>query len=264
MLDKALITRADDFGSSHSANQAIYEVSKKGIVKNVSVMACAPYLEEAAEMLASSKDVTFGMHSVINAEWDRVVWGPVAPKEKVKSLIDHRGVFYQDVLELAAAKPDLDEIITEYKYQLERLRKVGFPIAYIDSHMMPEGDIPGLAEKFDRWVEEEGLINHRYYNRMLPDSDKFSHDRTLFEKEIRKLEGQYKLVLHPAKTSDEMKMTGNHNYSGEFIAWGREDDYEFYNDPTVLSFLQEQGVKLLSYKDAEPAKEPYNFSLWRK
>ena len=114
MLDKALITRADDFGSSHSANQAIYEVSKKGIVKNVSVMACAPYLEEAAEMLASSKDVTFGMHSVINAEWDRVVWGPVAPKEKVKSLIDHRGVFYQDVLELAAAKPDLAEIITEY------------------------------------------------------------------------------------------------------------------------------------------------------
>ena len=264
MLDKALITRADDFGSSHSANQAIYEVSKKGIVKNVSVMACAPYLEEAAEMLASSKDVTFGMHSVINAEWDRVVWGPVAPKEKVKSLIDHRGVFYQDVLELAAAKPDLDEIITEYKYQLERLRKVGFPIAYIDSHMMPEGDIPGLAEKFDRWVEEEGLINHRYYNRMLPDSGNFSHDRALFEKEIRKLEGQYKLVLHPAKTSDEMKMTGNHNYSGDFIAWEREDDYEFYNDPTVLSFLQEQGVKLLSYKDAEPAKEPYNFSLWRK
>ena len=50
MLDKALITRADDFGSSHSANQAIYEVSKKGIVKNVSVMACAPYLEEAAEI----------------------------------------------------------------------------------------------------------------------------------------------------------------------------------------------------------------------
>ena len=264
MLDKALITRADDFGSSHSANQAIYEVSKKGIVKNVSVMACAPYLEEAAEMLASSKDVTFGMHSVINAEWDRVVWGPVAPKEKVKRLIDDRGVVYQVVLGLAAARPDLDEIITEYKYQLERLRKVGFPIAYIDSHMMPEGDIPGLAEKFDRWVEEEGLINHRYYNRMLPDSGKFSHDRALFEKEIRKMEGQYKLVLHPAKTSDEMKMTGNHNYSGEFIAWEREDDYEFYNDPTVLSFLQEQGVKLLSYKDAEPAKEPYNFSLWKK
>ena len=108
------------------------------------------------------------------------------------------------------------------------------------------------------------MINHRYYNRMLPDNGNFSHDRALFEKEIQKMEGQYKLVLHPAKTSDEMKMTGNHNYSGEFIAWEREDDYEFYNDPTVLSFLQEQGVKLLSYKDAEPAKEPYNFSLWRK
>ena len=134
----------------------------------------------------------------------------------------------------------------------------------LTAHDADDSIVPGLAEKFDRWVEEEGLINHRYYNRMLPDSGKFSHDRALFEKEIRTMEGQYKLVLHPAKTSDEMKMTGNHNYSGEFIAWEREDDYEFYNDPTVLSFLQEQGVKLLSYKDAEPAKEPYNFSLWRK
>lgn len=264
MAYKALITRADDLASSHSANQAICEVAQRGIVKNVSVMACGPYLEEAAELLAGNRDITFGMHSVINSEWDRVVWGPVAPKEQVASLIDGRGVFYQDVLELAAAKPNLDEIITEYKYQLERLRKVGFEISYIDSHMMPEGDIPGLAEKFDRWVEEEGLINHRYYNRMLPEGGKFSHDRVLFEKTIRKMEGQYKLVLHPAKTSDEMKMTGNHNYSGEFIAWEREDDYEFYNDPAVLTFLQEQGVKLLSYKDAEPAKEPYNFSLWAK
>ena len=37
MLDKAVITRAEDFGSSHSANQAIYEVSKKGIVKNKTI-----------------------------------------------------------------------------------------------------------------------------------------------------------------------------------------------------------------------------------
>ena len=226
-------------------------------------MACAPYLEEAAEMLASSKDVIFGMHSVINAEWNRVTWGPVAPADQVKSLIDRRGVFYQDVLELAASKPDLDEIITEYKYQLERLRKVGFDIAYVDSHMMPEGDIPGLAERFDRWVEEEGLINHRYYNHMLPKSGDFSHDRAFFEKSIREMEGQYKLVLHPAKSSEEMKQTGNSNYSGEYIAWEREDDYQFYKDDQVLQFLKEQDVALLSYKDAIPAKEPYLFSLWR-
>ena len=66
------------------------------------------------------------------------------------------GRFYQDVLELAAAKPDLDEILPNTSISWSGCGKVGFPIAYIDSHMMPEGDIPGLAEKFDRWVEEEG------------------------------------------------------------------------------------------------------------
>lgn len=264
MAEKALITRADDLGSSHSANEAIYEVSQKGIVKNVSVMACAPYLEEAAEMLASSKDVTFGMHGVINSEWDRVTWGPVAPEEKVPSLIDRRGVFYQDVLELAASRPNLDEIITEYQYQLERLRKAGFPIAYVDSHMMPEGDIPGLAERFDRWAESEGLLNHRYYNRMLKEGGRVSHDRSIFEQAIAQMDGQCKLVLHPAKKSEEMLLTGNRNYSGEYIAWEREDDYRFYGDESVLAFLNRQGVRLLRYTEAQPEKEPYSFSLWAK
>ena len=84
MLDKALITRADDFGSSHSANQAIYEVSKKGIVKNVSVMACAPYLEEAAEMLGISTGYAYkiirGLNEELKAKGFRTICGKVPTK----------------------------------------------------------------------------------------------------------------------------------------------------------------------------------------
>ena len=262
--EKSLITRADDLASSHSANIAICKVADKGIVKNVSVMACGPCLEEAAEMLAGNKNVTFGMHSVINAEWDKVVWGPVAPIERVPSLIDKRGVFYQDVLELAAAKPSLDEIILELRCQLERLRKVGFDIKYIDTHMCPDADIEGLGERFDRFVESEGLLNYRYFNDAVENGGEFSHKREVFYKTIHEMEGQHKLVMHPARSSEEMKMTGNHNYSGEYIAWEREDDFQFYNDPAVLKYLQDEGVKLLSYTQAVPLKEPYCFSLWRK
>ena len=262
-MKRALITRADDLASSHAANLAISEAAEIGIVRNVSVMACGPFLEEAAEMLAGNQKITFGMHGVVNAEWDKVVWGPVAPAHMVPSLIDSRGVFYQHVPEMAAAKPVVEEIITEYKYQLEKLRSVGFPIAYVDSHMMPEALIDGLPEAFDRWLEEEGLLNHRYFNKMLKNCGQMSHDRALFEKTIRELEpGQYKMVLHPARACEELRMTGNKNYSGDFICWEREDDYQFYNDPSVLQFLKEQDIELLSYKDAIPEPSPYSFNLW--
>jgi hypothetical protein len=35
-------------------------------------MACGPAIEEAAELLAHRKDVCFGMHTTLNAEWDKV------------------------------------------------------------------------------------------------------------------------------------------------------------------------------------------------
>ena len=41
MKNIRFITRADDLGSSYSANQAIEQVIDAGFIKNVSIMACA-------------------------------------------------------------------------------------------------------------------------------------------------------------------------------------------------------------------------------
>lgn len=65
---RAILSRADDCGSSHAANQAILEALDAGFVKNVSVMACGEYLEEAAEMLSGRKEICFGLHGCINSE----------------------------------------------------------------------------------------------------------------------------------------------------------------------------------------------------
>ena len=37
---KAIITRADDCGCSHAANEAIFEAAEAGFIKNISLMAC--------------------------------------------------------------------------------------------------------------------------------------------------------------------------------------------------------------------------------
>lgn len=71
------ITRADDAGSSRSANRAIAQVVDGGFVRNVSLMACGPAIEDAAQLLAHRKDVCFGMHTTLNAEWDKVKWRPL-------------------------------------------------------------------------------------------------------------------------------------------------------------------------------------------
>lgn len=248
---RAILSRADDCGSSHAANQAILEALDAGFVKNVSVMACGEYLEEAAEMLSGRKEICFGLHGCINSEWDRVVWGSVAPREKVPSLIDDRGVFFQSPEKLAAQNPILEEIVTEYKYQLERARNVGFEILYMDSHMFPENFIPGLREAMSRLIKEEGLVDHKWYNKIIPGNDQFASDASLFKQTLSQIEGYNLLVMHPAKYGKEMLLTGNEHFSGETVAQARERDYRFLTNQDYARMCEENKVKLLRYDEAE-------------
>src|SRR6266542_5654333 len=50
-----LVTRGDDLGCARSLNRAMKECYEKGILKNCSVLAATPYIEEAARMLANAK-----------------------------------------------------------------------------------------------------------------------------------------------------------------------------------------------------------------
>ncbi len=252
---KALITRADDCGSSHAANTAIYKACQAGMIKNVSVLACGPKLEEAAEMLTGEKEICFGLHGCINSEWDKVTWGPVAPPSRVRSLIDTRGVFYQSQSDYIIHPPIISEIVTEYQYQLEKVRKVGFNITYMDSHMFPEAFIPGLGEAMSRMMEKEGVIDHAWFNRLIPGNDKFICEPGLFERTIAKMEGQYLMVMHPARYGEEMLRTGNDTVTGEEVARARERDYHFLTDPGNLELCRKYDIELLRYDQAEKGAE---------
>lgn len=252
MAPVSLITRADDLGSSHAANEAILQVAEAGFVKNISVMAVCPHLEEAAEMLSGRKDVSFGLHACITSEWDRVLWGPLASRERVPHLIDARGAMYQTVDALAAAKPAVEEIMHEYRCQLETLRRVGFHVTYLDSHMMPELQIPGLREAMSRMAEEEGLVDHSPFYRMFPtDLKQLAKQPELFRRTLQSgIEGTYLMIMHPACYGEEMLLTGNRKNSGETVASQREADRRFMTDPAILAACKDFGVRLLRYEEA--------------
>jgi chitin disaccharide deacetylase len=170
----SLITRADDLGASHSANIAIAGAAATGAyIKNISCMAVGPWIDEGAELLQDCRGVCLGLHAALNAEWDPLKWGSVSPPGEVPTLVDERGTFFSDPSWFAAHPPDIDQVLLEYDHQLDLLTSLGLDIRYVDSHMLPELFVEGLAEAVSGWVRHKGLIDHlgfyRFPVRMEPD-----------------------------------------------------------------------------------------------
>jgi chitin disaccharide deacetylase len=250
---KTLITRSDDLASSHAANQAILRVVDSGFIKNVSIMAAGPYIEEAAELLSKRQDICFGLHITLNAEWDNVRWGPVSPKEQVPSLVDKDGYFYQDPAMFLERQPSLEEIIKECEAQMDKLIKLGFTISYVDSHMLPERYVTGLRERLDRWISDKGLINYFFYYNVIPQNDILATTPGLFEQVISTLaEGQYLFVTHPALYSQEMTKCGNAQVDGEQLARGRDREVTFVSSPETMAICERYGFRTIRYDEAIP------------
>lgn len=248
---RRIITRADDYASSRSANAAIARTVEVGFIKNVSIMAPGPYLAEAAQLLAHRKDICFGFHMTLNAEWDNVRWGPVAAKEQVPSLVDRAGYFYQDPSLFQHHPPSLQEILIECEAQLDKLTAAGFNISYADSHMLPERFIPGLQEELDRWMEAKGLINHRYYYNFFPGG--VPDGAESFERVLGGLtDEQYFFLSHPALYSEEMVQCGNAQVDGEELARGRDQEAAFLAREDLNEISERWGFRAVRYDEAAP------------
>ena len=240
------IVRADDLGSSDSANRAIEQVIDAGFVKNVSVMACGPHVEAAAGLLAHRTDVCFGMHMTLNAEWDRVKWGPVLPPEQCVGLVDEKGYFLSDPSLFVHTKPALETIMLEVSAQLERLHKLGFSISYMDSHMFPEEYVEGLKEAMSEFARRKGLLDHRDYYHGAPWKQGLPVEQMLRDVP----DGQYLFVTHPAFDTEEMRMTGNASISGAQVAAERAGDARLFSDRAFCRGLLDSGVRGIRYTDA--------------
>ena len=260
MKDIRYIARADDLGSSYSANLAIEKVVGAGFVKNVSIMACGPQVEHAAQLLAHRKDVCFGMHTTLNAEWDRVKWGPVLPAEKCRGLVDENGYFLSDPSLFLQTKPAVETIMQEVSAQLERLHKLGFPISYIDSHMFSEMYVDGLDEAMEDFSRKKGLLDHMYFYQL----PAWGLDLTDEEKLIQVPDGQYFFVIHPSLDTEEMRMTGNASVSGDWVATSRARETEIFSDKDFCRRLLASGIRGIRYTDAHYDKRLTVLELARK
>ena len=251
---KRLIIRADDAGSSRAANRAILQCARDGLARNVSLMACGPCITSAAQILAALPNVDFGLHVTLNSEWDAPRWGPCAPRDQVRALLDGDGAFTRApnvLFERGVSEEMLEQMETEVAAQLQRLRALGLEISYLDEHM-GVGWLPGLRERLQALARREGL-GWTHGIQGLPPAPDAARPLSPLQVLARRVEaapdGDWLLVTHPAFDDEEMRAVGNEDFAPGQVARERRADRQLLLDSWLRRELDKQQVLVARYSE---------------
>ena len=161
-----LIIRADDGGMSHSVNMALERLIESGLPVSVSVIFAAPWYQETVEILKRHPDVAVGVHLALNAEWKNYRWGPVTGRSAVPTLVDSLGYFFSSGEALYRNNPSPAEIEKELRAQIERAKRSGIRIDYVDYHMGTAVRTPESRAIVERLAREYGLGMSEYFGEL--------------------------------------------------------------------------------------------------
>src|SRR5919108_1413094 len=155
---RLLIINADDFGMCHAINEAIFRALKKGVLRSTTLMVPCPWALHAMHFLAAHPEIPFGIHLTVISDWVDYRWGPVTSREKVPSLIDKAGYFYNfEQMPQFLAQVRLDQLEMEWGAQIEAVLAAGLTPTHLDWHALRIG---GRADIFDlmlRLARDYGL-----------------------------------------------------------------------------------------------------------
>lgn len=266
---KLLIVHADDLGMAHSVNAATIKALESGLVNSGSIMVPCPWFSEIATYARANPQADLGLHLTLTSEWTTFRWGPVSSKDRVSSLLDKDGYFYLTETD-AASHADPKEVELEITAQVERARASGVQPTHLDSHMGTLYQNKALFEVFLRVARKYKLpvrVARSWFGRadFLPEvlkPDDVYIDRVLdintsvaasdwasfYSDALKKLEpGVTEVVIHLAYDDAEMRgATSDHPNWG--AAW-RQRDFEFFTSETFRKLLQENQIKLITWRE---------------
>jgi predicted glycoside hydrolase/deacetylase ChbG (UPF0249 family) len=261
---RRLIIHADDFGMAHSVNRATAQALENHWITSASILVPAPWFSEVAKFARDHPDADLGIHLALNSEWTTLRWGPISPRDRVRSLLDEHGYFPPREGDVAA-RALAPEVETELVAQIEMARAAGIAISHFDSHMNAlHGSAPlfgvymALSDRYRMPIRlgvppdvahpplspREKLLDRAL--EMLPDVPPEKWLAT-YEAMLAALPaGTYQLTVHLAFDDDEMRgATDQPNWGA---AW-RQRDLDVMRSEEFRRFLAEQGFALVSWRD---------------
>ena len=274
-VKKYLIIHADDAGMSHSVNKATIEVLEKGTVSSASILVPCPWFPDFAAYAKAHPQYCYGVHLALNSEWKTYRWGPVAPREKVPSLVDPDGFLWQGV-DLVARHAKTEEVVIELRAQIDRARQFGVPLSHIDTHMGAlvsrpdlvqayvklgiEYDLPmlflrnlddGAARHYPALAAESRGLLQRLGDRRFPVLDQLaqyyggeSHEqrRQQYLNCLRTLKpGVTQLIVHCGVDNEELRSITS-------SSWRRDGDRQLFTSPEMRAEIETLGIELIDWR----------------
>ena len=248
-----LAIRCDDVGMCHSVNTAIRKLIATGVPFSASVMVACPWFLEAAEILRDQPQVSVGIHLTLNSEWEHYKWGPVLGRSRVPSLVDENGHFHATEADFAAGNPDLGEVEMELRAQIERARRAGLRVDYLDYHMLTAVSTPELRTIVERLAKDYGVGLAMYFDERsasLWDTEPSEKLSTLLDIVGRLVPGRPTLlVMHLGLETPEMGALVDVNNPRDpyRVAQHRQAELEALTSPAFRRAIAARGIELVNY-----------------
>jgi predicted glycoside hydrolase/deacetylase ChbG (UPF0249 family) len=267
---RLLIINADDFGMCHAVNEAIIAALMTGIVRSTTLMVPCPWALHAMRFLSDHPEISFGVHLTVISDWANYRWGPLTPREKVPSLIDQAGYFYNfDQRHESLAQVSLDQLEMEFRAQIEAVLAARLQPTHLDWHALRFGGREDIPELMVRLAKEYGLALRvigrsrieKLQSQGLPTIDDDFWDSYLIDPATKAARCAERLRVLPAGLSEWAVHPGLDNAelraidpAGSHI---RQTDFDFLISTQAKDIITEEGIILLDYRALQEVwKEP--------
>jgi hopanoid biosynthesis associated protein HpnK len=128
-----LIVNADDFGRSHSINEAVIRAHQEGILTSASLMVNEPGFDEAVALARENPKLGVGLHLTL------LVGHSALPPEKIPGLVNNRGEFSSNPVGVGFRyffnRRLREQLRAEIHAQFDRFRATGLPLDHVNGHL---------------------------------------------------------------------------------------------------------------------------------
>lgn len=269
---KLLIIHADDLGVAHSENLGSILAMRSGMVNSASIMMPCPWVFEIATYAKNNPNIDFGLHLTLTSEWETMKWGPVSSIDKVKSLVNNYGFFY-DNCEDFEKNATIEDVEIELRSQIEQAFKLGIKPTHLDTHMGclnysqelvnlylklgREYKIPAMIDKVSLQsasqntkdlIDDKSVIIEKIFT--ANPSDFESGMSNYYENILTNLTaGVQILLIHTAFNDAEMQaLTINHPNWG--AKW-RQEDFDFFTSEKCRKIIKKENIKLVTWRQIQ-------------
>jgi hopanoid biosynthesis associated protein HpnK len=130
---RRLIVNADDFGLSHSVNEAVVCAHREGILTSASLMVNEPGFAEAVRLAKKNPKLGVGLHLTL------LLGHAALPPGKIPGLVNARGEFSNSPvgtgLNYFFKRGLREQLRAEIHAQFEKFHATGLPLDHVNGHL---------------------------------------------------------------------------------------------------------------------------------